>query len=333
MGGLLIFEGTASAPTPVSASNPLPVTATATAAEGIADDAAFTVASSKVLPVGFLADETSPDSVNEGDIGAARMTLDRQVRVYSGPSPQAPASYRTAVVAADVLAVPGTVTCTKLTGVGAMTGGEYIIKVVAGNAYGRTTATAGNTHVTTEGSNLGVRAAFAQVTGATYYDIYASTDSDPLFVGRVTEAQRLSGIVIDTVNHTTTGGTANGVDIWAIGTGLAAGTTAAVNTAYNIPASPVSCVGFTYCDFDIAASRTGDAVAPALVVVPYLYNSRTTSYYARDAVTVTFGGTTGAYGPLKQRIRVEVRGNSAVALVVQSIAGTGMSVDIDATLS
>lgn len=48
---------------------------------GIADDAAFTVGTSEVLPVGFMADETATDSVNEGDIGAARITLDRKVIV------------------------------------------------------------------------------------------------------------------------------------------------------------------------------------------------------------------------------------------------------------
>lgn len=43
------------------------------------DDAAFTPATSPVIPVGFFADEASTDSVTEGDIGAARMTLDRRV--------------------------------------------------------------------------------------------------------------------------------------------------------------------------------------------------------------------------------------------------------------
>jgi len=45
------------------------------------DDAAFGVATSSVTPAGFLADETSPDSVDEGDVGAARMTLNRRVHV------------------------------------------------------------------------------------------------------------------------------------------------------------------------------------------------------------------------------------------------------------
>jgi hypothetical protein len=49
--------------------------------EKLADDAAFGIGTSKVLPVGFLADETATDSVDEGDIGAARMTLDRVQRV------------------------------------------------------------------------------------------------------------------------------------------------------------------------------------------------------------------------------------------------------------
>lgn len=44
----------------------------------LVDDAAFTPATSKVVAVGFLADETATDSVNEGDGGAARMTLDRK---------------------------------------------------------------------------------------------------------------------------------------------------------------------------------------------------------------------------------------------------------------
>lgn len=41
------------------------------------DDAAFTVGTSSVAPAGFLADQTAPDSVDEGDTGLARMTLAR----------------------------------------------------------------------------------------------------------------------------------------------------------------------------------------------------------------------------------------------------------------
>lgn len=42
------------------------------------DDAAFTPGTSRVQAVGYTADETATDSVDEGDLGAARMTLDRK---------------------------------------------------------------------------------------------------------------------------------------------------------------------------------------------------------------------------------------------------------------
>ena len=45
----------------------------------VADDAAFTPATTKVSMAGFTADETSTDSVDEGDAGAARITLDRKL--------------------------------------------------------------------------------------------------------------------------------------------------------------------------------------------------------------------------------------------------------------
>lgn len=49
------------------------------------DDAAFTPGTSEVIPIGFQADETATDSVDEGDAGAARMTLDRKQIVTTQP--------------------------------------------------------------------------------------------------------------------------------------------------------------------------------------------------------------------------------------------------------
>lgn len=51
----------------------------------LVDDAAFTPGTSSVMMAGFQADESSTDSVNEGDAGAARMTLDRKVIVTPQP--------------------------------------------------------------------------------------------------------------------------------------------------------------------------------------------------------------------------------------------------------
>ena len=45
----------------------------------VADDAAFTPATTKVMMAGFEFDDSTPDSVNEGDAGAARMSANRNV--------------------------------------------------------------------------------------------------------------------------------------------------------------------------------------------------------------------------------------------------------------
>ena len=42
------------------------------------DDATITLGTSSSIPVAYLADEVSTDSVDEGDVGVARMTLDRK---------------------------------------------------------------------------------------------------------------------------------------------------------------------------------------------------------------------------------------------------------------
>jgi hypothetical protein len=59
----------------VSSANPLPVTDTATKV----DDAAFTPATSRVMVIGAVFDDVAPDSVNEGDAGAPRMSANRNL--------------------------------------------------------------------------------------------------------------------------------------------------------------------------------------------------------------------------------------------------------------
>lgn len=54
--------------------------------QAITDDSAFTAATTKVIPAGFMADDTSTDLVDEGDAGVARMTLDRRQIVQLGES-------------------------------------------------------------------------------------------------------------------------------------------------------------------------------------------------------------------------------------------------------
>jgi hypothetical protein len=66
--------------------NALDVNATVTLETAYVDDSAFTIATDKVNAQGFLADETATDSVDEGDIGLARMTLDRRMITSSEQS-------------------------------------------------------------------------------------------------------------------------------------------------------------------------------------------------------------------------------------------------------
>jgi len=59
--------------------------ATGAIVDALADDSSFTVATSRVFPNGLMADETATDSVDEGDVGVPRMTLDRKTIVTTYP--------------------------------------------------------------------------------------------------------------------------------------------------------------------------------------------------------------------------------------------------------
>lgn len=240
----------------------------------------------------------------------------------------AAAAYRSAVTAADLLAAVGTVTLTDIVAVGVIAASPNNVKVVAGNTYGR--ATPSTLVAITPTVNHQIKVAFAAVTGATYYDIYLSTDADPKWLARITEAQRAAGCLITAVGTVGAGGAAGSAYAALVGTGLQAGTTAAVNTAYSIPAY-VDCTGRQYVDFLIDMSRTGDAVAPALSVVPFYYDG--TSYYFGTLTALTFGGATGVFTALQQVLRIEARGYTGVGLIVVSIAGTGASLTVRTVLS
>lgn len=68
----------------VSAAKPLPVNIISGAGSGgtaIVDDAAFTPGTTSVTPIGGILDDTAPDSVDEGDAGAVRMSANRSLHV------------------------------------------------------------------------------------------------------------------------------------------------------------------------------------------------------------------------------------------------------------
>lgn len=71
------------------------------------DDTPFTVGTDSLTPVGYLADETGTDSVNEGDVGIGRMTLDRlpYAQVGASAGAQGCITHRTAALVATAVAV------------------------------------------------------------------------------------------------------------------------------------------------------------------------------------------------------------------------------------
>jgi hypothetical protein len=247
---------------------------------------------------------------------------------FSVPKPLTPVAYRTGVAAADVMALPGTITCTLIAGAG-LTAGAYVTKIIAINAFGRTTPVTGSATITTSGGNLRINAAFAAVAGATHYGIYCSVAADPLWSGRITEAQRAAGVLLSTLGA---GSAANSVDIDVIGTGNPASLNNAVNFAYVMPASPINCAGYKKVRFDITYSRTGDSVSPSLIVAPFVKNDRTNTWKQGQLYQHVFGGTAGLYNSNVPAIYVDIEGNDAVCLVVMQIAGTGAAIDVDVVL-
>ena len=315
---------------PNAADNPAYVTpvsgggaqATVTADQGAAGVDPWLVEVAVALPAG---------SAVIGEVGIDQTTPGTTNAVVPRAVAGTPTAYRSAVVAADVIAVPGTVTCTLVAGTN-ITAGTYTIFAVAGNVYGRTTAKQGDATVVAGGADGCPRAAFAAVTGATFFDLYCSTDgAASKFVGRVTEAQRAAGCAITAVNVVGAGGIPGAVDIHVAGTGLAVnGGQVAQNTAYYAENGAIAAIdpaGAENLDVNVAFSRTGDIVAGSLVLLPF-YAGASSRWYAGDPVPVSFGGVANAYESTYQTLRLPVRGRQ-VKVLVGSLAGTGASVDME----
>ena len=118
---------------------------------GIVDDAAFTPGTSEVLPVGFQADETTPDSVDEGDIGCPRMSLDRKQYVIAHNETSTiyqNGTARTPVFAAIDAATSGDNTLVAAAGAGNKIRVHQLLLVAAGTVNARFESGAGGTALT-----------------------------------------------------------------------------------------------------------------------------------------------------------------------------------------
>jgi hypothetical protein len=111
-GNPVLVGGRASSATPTAMSangdsvyNWLTLNGAQVVAGEIVDDAAFTPGTSRVNVIGLQADETATDSVDEGDAGAPRMTLDRKQIVTMQPHTQGGTSVATGSITATATSI------------------------------------------------------------------------------------------------------------------------------------------------------------------------------------------------------------------------------------
>lgn len=250
-------------------------------------------------------------------------------------------THRSAITAADKLAAP---TLTTLADnddvVGVMAAAAHYAAVAPGNVYG--TAGPSNIVNNTPTENKTADLTVPQVTGATYYDVFYSTDAAPLWVARITEAQRASGCAITAVGTvTTTDGdgwtkAAGKVNIRLVGTGVA--TTAApfaANTAYYPTKSGIStlpCAGYQTAIVSASLALTDMRSAPTLKLMPFVSKKDATP-------TVWYAGTLQDLAPctagkcLYQTFTVDVRDATDMCILVDTISGQGATVTVSVELT
>ncbi len=202
--------------------------------------------------------------------------------------------------------------------------------VSAGNRWGSTTGA--NVQNITPNVNQAVRFSISQVTGAEWYDIFLSTDAAPLWVGRITEAQRAAGgFIISTVGTTTAGGgaPAGSVDIGIVGTGVAWNVTPFdINNAWTPTlVTAIDCTGFATAHILASLSVTDLRSLPTCKLAVFCANKLSASdYYHVSDLDLAPLSALGK--SLQQQLDVSVYGASGLVVLLHTIAGTGSALTV-----
>lgn len=252
-------------------------------------------------------------------------------RRISTDSPAYPLLHRSAITAVDKLASAGTLTLTAITEAGStLTNTAFHVLVSAGNRWGNAPVGADPGAVTPT-ANQAVRLAFAAVANAEWYDIFLSAAAAPLWVGRITEAQRAAGgFIISTVGTVTAGGgaPAGGVDIGIIGTGAATSANPfLVNNAYTPQLiTGVLCSDFEYVDVAVKVSCTDLRSLPTCTLAFFMQNALAANTGDWHLISTQVVSLLTAVGqPLEQQFRVTLGGGNNFAVLVDAISGNGTS--------
>ncbi len=246
-------------------------------------------------------------------------------------------AHRSAIAAVDKLSTPVAGTLVDVTTGGSLLANTaYNTSVACGNRWGPTTpSTADNITTAADASNTHkVRIPITIVTGADYYDIFLSTDANPKWVARITEAQRLSGCVVTAVGTVGAGGAANSVDVSVVGTGVA--NNAAPFTANNAytPANVTAfdCQYKHTADLLIKVAVTDLRSAPTLKLLPFFKSAASPNdWHQGDLITLSLLTAVGE--SLEQDVSLSVDGIRSVVILVDTISGQGTTASIWAELS
>jgi hypothetical protein len=253
--------------------------------------------------------------------------------------------HRSAITAVDKLT---NFTAGNMTGVDVATGGAlvhataYFYSVVPGNRWGPTKSEAAiDTLTTADDSNDThmVDMTIAQGVGqgstvAEWYDIFLSTDAAPLYVGRITEAQRAAGgfdiLTMGTITANAGVG-AGHLFVGVVGTGIATGATAfTINNAYtpsNTAITAVSCVGYKHAHVLVKLALTDLRAAPALSIIPFLSNQVSATDFHQGSVQAL--SLLGAVGQgLEQDYTLDVDGSTGLKILVDAISGQGAACSV-----
>jgi hypothetical protein len=244
-------------------------------------------------------------------------------------------SYRDNITSPDSLPNP---VLGSLTGVTVASGvlvsaTNYYVSVCALNRYGNT-ATITPVEQAPGGSYNAIRVPIGQVvdpsgTPATGYCVFLSTSATgPLMVLQVTEAQRATGGVCIAENTYAAGGIAGAIDIGVVGTGLASNVAPfTINTAVTVDSVTIPTInvpsGCSTVLADFVESVVDFRILPGASYRTCLWNEN-------ESIWIVSAPTTAAIPTLTWSTPASTQGVSQVKILINTIAGFGASINIDA---
>ena len=247
------------------------------------------------------------------------------VNAYIKATRKPQTTHRSAIVTADKVVSP-THTAADSGTSGSLTAVNHGACVAAGNAYG--SAGAGNITSTLITVSKSIDLTIPQSAGATYYDIFVSTSTTaPLWVARVTEAQRAAGCAVTAVATVGAGGSVGVVNVRVVGTGIACTNAVfAQNNAYTptIPTA-ISTVVYNKIYLDVSLALTDLRSAPTLTIIPFSSYDDTTWYQGQRQVLQPL--TAGGYS-LYQQFVFGVDGAQYMVFLIDGITGQGAAATI-----